>query len=87
MHMQTDERTALREFLEPRLPSADWSDDEDLFAAGLVDSFMAMEIVTFIEGHLGTTVPDEEIDIANFRTVGSIISLMERLAGRQGDAQ
>lgn len=79
MRTSNDERTALREFLEPRLPSADWSDEEDLFDAGLVDSFMAMEIVSFIEGHLGVTVPDEEIDIANFRTVAAIASLMERL--------
>ncbi|MFI6476618.1 phosphopantetheine-binding protein [Nonomuraea sp. NPDC050663] len=79
MRTSNDERTALREFLEPRLPSTGWSDDEDLFDAGLVDSFMAMEIVTFIEGHLGTAVPDEEIDIANFRTIDAIAALMERL--------
>jgi acyl carrier protein len=68
-----------RTFIEPRLPRA-VSDDEDFFALGTVNSLFAMELVLFIEDAFGTAIPDSELDLANFRTIGAITALVHRLS-------
>lgn len=69
----------VRGFVEPRLPR-EVSDDEDFFALGTVNSLFAMELVLFVEDSFGRTVPDSELDLANFRTIGAITALVHRLS-------
>jgi acyl carrier protein len=75
-----------RSFIEPRLPRP-VSDDEDFFALGTVNSLFAMELVLFVEDSFGTTVPDSELDLANFRTIGAITALVHRLSNTAGAVQ
>lgn len=46
--------------------------DDDLFALGVLDSFSLVDLVSVIEQTLGVTVPDSDVQPANFRTAESI---------------
>ena len=74
----------VRTFVEPRLPRA-VADDEDFFALGTVNSLFAMELVLFLEDTFGATIPDSELDLAHFQTIGAITALVHRLP-RAADA-
>ena len=52
--------------------------DEDIFASGFVNSLLAMQLVTFVEKEFDITIENEDLDIDNFRTINSIVNLVER---------
>jgi methoxymalonate biosynthesis acyl carrier protein len=80
MPIMSDEiRASIREFLRPRLPADDWRDGDDLFEAGLIDSAAAMELIMFLETGLGVQVPDDDLDLRNFRSIDSVAALAHRL--------
>jgi acyl carrier protein len=54
-----------------------FSDDDDLLEAGL-DSMGIMRLVLFIEQKFSVTLPDEEIEPDNIRTINSIVAWIER---------
>ena len=56
---------------------ASFSDDDDLLEAGL-DSMGIMRLVLFIEEKLGVTLPDEEIEPDNIRSLNRITAWIER---------
>lgn len=78
--MSDEIRAKVREFLRPRLPADDWRDGDDLFEAGLIDSAAAMELIMLLETGLGVQVPDEDLDLRNFRSIDSVTALAHRLA-------
>lgn len=54
---------------------------DDLFKAGVLDSFALVDFVAVLEGETGITVPDADVNPANFQTIEAI----ERyVASRQG---
>jgi methoxymalonate biosynthesis acyl carrier protein len=76
--MFTDTRGAIRLFILDKFPGADLADDQDIFALGFVNSLFAMQLVLFIEKQFNLQIPNEELDIANFRTVAAMGALVER---------
>jgi acyl carrier protein len=48
--------------------------DEDtyLFDEGLVDSLKILQLIAFIEVQTGTTIPDRDVVMENFRSVRTI---------------
>jgi acyl carrier protein len=46
--------------------------DDDYFALGLVNSLVALELVTFVEQRYGFTVEVEDLDLNHFRTVRNL---------------
>lgn len=70
----------IRAFIEPRFPGRSWSDDDDIFALGFVDSMFAMEVVVFVERTFAVTVPNEELHMDNFRSVRSMAALVRRIS-------
>jgi acyl carrier protein len=46
--------------------------DEDLLAAGIVDSHGVMELVGAIESRYGIVVPDDDLTPDNFRSLNGI---------------
>lgn len=77
--MQTqDTLNALRTFVlnGTRLPHL--SDDQEIFAAGTVNSLFAMQLVMFVEKHFGIMVEDEDLDMANFSTLQSLSNFVSR---------
>lgn len=76
--MNGTERIDLREFILGRFPNADLTDEQDIFALGYVNSLFAMELVLYIEKHFGIEIPNDELDIANFRTIDAMAALIAR---------
>lgn len=48
--------------------------DEPIFSSGLLDSFVLVDMVTFIEDEFGVSVPDADLNVANFDTLNQIKS-------------
>jgi acyl carrier protein len=46
--------------------------------SGLVDSIGLMELVSYLEDEFGVTLENQDVDAANFRTVGDIARLIGR---------
>jgi acyl carrier protein len=74
----SDRKEQIREFLGRFFRQHQLGDEEDIFALGFVNSLLAMQLVSFVEKQFGITVDDGDLEIDNFRTVGSIDRLVER---------
>ncbi|MBF9132818.1 acyl carrier protein [Plantactinospora sp. S1510] len=75
----TEIRTQVREFIAGRYPQQEIADHDDIFALGYVNSLFAMELVVFLEKVFGATIPNQELQIDNFRSVDRMVSLFERM--------
>jgi methoxymalonate biosynthesis acyl carrier protein len=73
-------RRNLLSFLEQRTKRA-VAADVDLFAAGLVSSLFALELVMHLEQSFGVTVAGPDLTLDNFRTVEAMTALVLRLGG------
>ncbi|HYL04841.1 MAG TPA: acyl carrier protein [Thermoanaerobaculia bacterium] len=68
----------IKAFLSRFFRQHDLQPDEDIFALGFVNSLLAMQLVNFVEKEFGITIEDEDLDLANFRTLQAIDALVER---------
>lgn len=73
-------REDIRNFLENFISEEDFSDDDDIFALGLVSSLMAMQLVLFVEKTLAIRVDSEDLDLDNFRSIASMDAFMRNKA-------
>ena len=55
-----------------------------LFADGLINSIRILEIIAWVEVALGRRIPDVQIRMDNFRTVGRIAEVFLREADHVG---
>lgn len=70
----------LLEYLKETAASngADMPDAQtDLFQAGVLDSFALVDFITALEEHCGISVPDADINPANFHTLEEIESYVQ----------
>ncbi|WP_236794810.1 acyl carrier protein [Amycolatopsis sp. GM8] len=70
----------IRDFITGRFPTVRFTDEEDIFSLGFVNSLFAMELVMHIEKTFGATIPNDELQIDNFRSVTSMTGLVGRLS-------
>ena len=70
-------RTKIRAFISDSL-IYDLHDDEDLFALGFVKSLFILQLVLFIEREFDLKIENVHRNIDSFRTVNSIVELVER---------
>jgi methoxymalonate biosynthesis acyl carrier protein len=71
---------ALISFLAGKI-KADVAPGQDLFAAGLVSSMFAMQLVVHLEAVYDIAVIGPDLKIDNFRTVQAMTDLVLRLRG------
>jgi methoxymalonate biosynthesis acyl carrier protein len=64
-------RERTRQYLNSSL-SREIRDDEDIFAAGFVNSLFAAQLVTFVESEFGIVVENDELELAYFSSVDAI---------------
>lgn len=77
--METDQaRAKIRAFLETFIQDADFSDDDDIFALGLVNSLMAMQLVLFLEKEFGLQFNNQDLDLSNFRSIAAMSRLLQQ---------
>lgn len=73
-----DAKTRVRGFLERFIPDDDFSDEDDIFARGLVNSLMAMQLVLFLEKEFGLKFTNQDLDLKNFRSIAAMTGLLEQ---------
>lgn len=54
------------------------SDDEDMFARGLVNSLFAMQLIAWVEKTFAIRVEDQDLEITNFNSVNAIDRFVAR---------
>ena len=65
-------------FITGRFPNAQLTGTQDIFSLGYINSLFAMELVMFLEKTFGITIPNDELQIDNFRTAVSMSELVAR---------
>lgn len=71
---------AIRAFFEKYIRDDAFENDEDVFAAGLVNSLMAMQLVMFVEKEFQIAVADDDLDMENFRSVDRVAAFVQKKA-------
>lgn len=84
--MTVDTRPEIRDFLVGNFPNLTIGDEDDIFDLGIVNSLFAIQLVMFVEKHFALTIPNEELEFKNFRTIASLSRLVERLTESSRDA-
>ena len=56
----------------------DLEDGTDIFEAGMVDSLFAVQLVAFTEQEFGIVVEDNDLDLANFRSIDDLVGFLAR---------
>ena len=74
-------RSTIISFFDKVLPGRRVADDDDIFSLGFINSLMAMQLVLFVEKEFGFPVTNDDLDIANFRSISAICGLVERKLG------
>lgn len=86
----TPEPQAVREQTREYLTSClarELKDDEDIFAAGFVNSLFAAQLVMFVESRFGIVVENEELEIAYFSSVDAVTDFVTYKAGKARAAE
>lgn len=73
-----DQRATIRAFVARHLDEVVFTDEQDLFASGYVNSLFAVQIVMFVDGTFGVPVTGEDLDISNFTSVERIDDFVTR---------
>jgi methoxymalonate biosynthesis acyl carrier protein len=68
----------LREFFSRATAGNEPGPDEDYFALGLMNSLMALELISFVEQSFGIAVEVEDLDLDNFRTMNRTAEFVRR---------
>jgi acyl carrier protein len=73
-----DERARIRAHLARFSRDEAWLASDNLFAGGVLDSMMAVELVAFLEKAFAITLDDDDLELANFRSVEGMLALVQR---------
>ena len=81
--MQTVQTAStLREFVIANFyipPGLPLDETTSFLEQGIIDSTGVLELVTFIEGHFGITVRDEDLVPSNFDSLRALAAFVERM--------
>ncbi|MFN9086500.1 MAG: acyl carrier protein [Gemmatimonadaceae bacterium] len=81
-------RTCTAAFLGRQLRGEQYLQDDgnvDLFAAGLVNSLFALQLVQFVEREFGITVTGDDLSVDNFRSLNAIDEFVARKVASVGE--
>jgi len=72
----------IRGFIEENLvvfeDEATFSDDDNIFELGFVNSLFAMRMVSFIESEFDIEVENDDLDLKNFSSVNRVVDFINR---------
>ena len=71
-------KAKIRTFLEQFIQDADFADEDDIFALGLVNSLMAMQLVLFLEKEFAVKFGNQDLELKNFRSIAAMTQLLEQ---------
>jgi acyl carrier protein len=71
----------IRKFIEANLvvfeDEAEFTDSDNIFEMGFVNSLFAMKLVSYIEQEFAIEVDNEDLEISNFNSVDRIVGYIE----------
>jgi len=71
----------IRQFIGANLvvfeDEAEFTDSDNIFEMGFVNSLFAMKLVGYIEQEFGIEVDNEDLEISNFNSVDRIVGYIE----------
>lgn len=80
--IQTEQTATIREFLQQRIGAEiAFTDEDDIFKLGLVNSLFALELVLFLENTYQVTVENEDLKLEHFSTVNNLSDFISRKKG------
>lgn len=68
-------KTKIKEFIR-RYVQKDYSDDDNFFQMGYVNSLFTMQLILFIENEFYIRINNEELKIENFCTINQIVKFI-----------
>jgi acyl carrier protein len=71
-----DPRTRIRNYFDRVVPES-ISDEEDIFARGLVNSMFGMQLVAFVEDEFSIVVEKNDLDIRHFSSIAALAAFVE----------
>lgn len=77
-------RSIVREYITDNIIKFDddtFSDSDNIFSMGFVNSLFAMKLLDFIEKKFEIKVEDDDIEISNFSSIDNIVNLIHRKKG------
>lgn len=83
---RTEIKQALREFIVRSVRVPALGDDDDLFESGIVNSLFAVQLMTFIEKRFAIEVAEEDLEMANFRSLNAATGFVLRKDGAHAAA-
>lgn len=72
----------LRAFLARHIGGRVIADDDQIFAAGFVNSMFAMQLVLFLEKSFKIAIANEDLELKNFQSINAMAELIERKASQ-----
>ncbi len=82
-------RDKIRSMVESNLniftAEVEFSDDDNIFQKGFVDSLFAVQLIAYLEKEFEITIDNEDLDINNFHSVNKMISFVERKRKGNGE--
>ena len=78
--MQATLGEQIREFVRKRFPLAqnmDFTDEDSLLDAGVIDSLGILDLVAFLEETFGVQASDEDLNPENFDGIATLVRFVE----------
>lgn len=77
-----DLKKKVRKFIEANLvvfeDEADFTDEDNIFQMGFVNSLFAMKMLNYVENEFGVTVDNDDMEISNFSSVKNIVEFINK---------
>ncbi len=68
----------IRNFIGRFTKGKTFTDSDNIFETGLVNSLFAMQLVQYIETEFNVSIDNSDLDLENFKNVDSIVNLIEK---------
>lgn len=73
-------RPIIRQFIHAAINIDGVKDEDNLFAAGIVNSLFAVQLTTFVETRFGIELGMDDLDIENFKSIAATADFVARKA-------
>jgi len=70
-------KAKVRDFLARYFKDHEFTDDEDIFASGYLNSLFVMQLIVMVETEFSITLDDDDLDFENFRSLSTIERFVE----------
>jgi acyl carrier protein len=73
-----DTKARLRSFIGTFVRKKDFSNADNIFASGFVNSMFVMQLILFVEKEFHLTVENEDLDLNNFSSIDVLDDFIAR---------